>query len=388
MNLKQNSNSIVKLIVLCALVYACSNGDDGKVIDTEAPVIVCPNAISIAISATDANPNIEYNTPLVSDNVGATLTQTEGLPSGETFPVGTTTNTFVAVDDAGNTTTCSFDVVVTRNSPTNDAPYFIGENPTPAGKKWVMLTELSDEFNDNIFDDAKWENTNPNRWIGRPPGIFKTNTVTEAEGNLRLTPYLLDTPEVVNGNTFTHAGSNIYSRMPAQVGTYFETRMKANKTFMSSTFWVINNSGQETGCDRRTTELDIIECIGYVNTSANFARNFDQSMHSNTHSRNAACPETVLGSRGNNTPTDVKVWEDYNVYAAWWKSATEIDFFLNGKKVYTINPVANFNLNMYLRLVVETYTWNPAPADGGMTGTEAERTTYYDWVRCWVLVDN
>lgn len=43
----------------------------------------------------------------------ATVTQTTGLPSGSLFPVGTTTNTFVATDESGNTTTCSFDVVVT-----------------------------------------------------------------------------------------------------------------------------------------------------------------------------------------------------------------------------------------------------------------------------------
>jgi subtilisin-like proprotein convertase family protein/PKD repeat protein len=38
--------------------------------------------------------------------------QTAGLPSGSEFPVGTTTNTFEVTDAAGNTTTCSFDVVV------------------------------------------------------------------------------------------------------------------------------------------------------------------------------------------------------------------------------------------------------------------------------------
>ncbi|WP_439516378.1 HYR domain-containing protein [Sediminibacterium sp.] len=56
----------------------------------------------------------------------ATITQTAGLPSGSLFPVGTTTNTFVATDESGNTSTCSFDVVVTdvqkpviSNLPTN-----------------------------------------------------------------------------------------------------------------------------------------------------------------------------------------------------------------------------------------------------------------------------
>ncbi|GAB1858163.1 hypothetical protein MHTCC0001_30000 [Flavobacteriaceae bacterium MHTCC 0001] len=371
--------------------FACSSSDKrGEIkneVDTESPTISCPENITKHISATAPDPKVTYETPIGVDNVNAITTQIEGLPSGALYPEGTTTNIFRAVDAVGNSTTCSFDVVVVRESPTNNAPYFIGSNPAPNGKKWVKIESISDEFNDNTFDDSKWENTNPKRWIGRAPGIFKANTVSEADGNLKLTSYLLDTPEEVNGQTFTHAGSNIYSRASAQVGTYFEAKMKANKTFMSSTFWVINTFGEGSGCDRRTTELDIQECVGFVNSTLNFAQSFDQSIHSNTHSRGATCDETVEGSKGNNTPTVKKVWEDYHVYGAWWKSPTEIEFFLDGIKVYTINPVEDFNLPMYLRMVVETYNWNPAPADGGMTGTEEERTTYYDWVRSWELQD-
>ncbi|HEY0109281.1 MAG TPA: HYR domain-containing protein, partial [Fibrella sp.] len=40
---------------------------------------------------------------------------TSGLPSGSTFPVGTTTNTLSATDAAGNTSTCSFTVTVVDN---------------------------------------------------------------------------------------------------------------------------------------------------------------------------------------------------------------------------------------------------------------------------------
>ena len=43
------------------------------------------------------------------------VTQTAGLPSGSNFPVGTTTNTFVATDNSGNTSTHSFNVVVVDN---------------------------------------------------------------------------------------------------------------------------------------------------------------------------------------------------------------------------------------------------------------------------------
>ena len=40
------------------------------------------------------------------------VVQTAGLPSGSTFPVGTTTNTF-EIDNEGDITTCSFDIIVT-----------------------------------------------------------------------------------------------------------------------------------------------------------------------------------------------------------------------------------------------------------------------------------
>ncbi|MFB0904203.1 MAG: HYR domain-containing protein, partial [Nonlabens sp.] len=51
------------------------------------------------------------NISIKSDSV-LQLQQTAGLVSGSVFPVGTTTNTFVATDASGNTASCSFDVVV------------------------------------------------------------------------------------------------------------------------------------------------------------------------------------------------------------------------------------------------------------------------------------
>ena len=54
----------------------------------------------------------------------------------------------------------------------------------------------------------------------------------------------------------------------------------------------------------------------------------------------------------------------------------------------TVNPVEEFNLPMYYRLVTETYDWNPVPAGGGLSGSFENRTTKYDWVRTWKLEDN
>lgn len=276
--------------------------------------------------------------------------------------------------------------IPTVPDPIEETPTFEnGEDPKPNGKVWEKVELLSDEFDGNALDTNKWALL-IDTWAGRPPAIFKEDAVTLENGDLRITNYMLNNEEIVNGNSYTHAGGLVRSVNAAEPGMYFECRMKANKTFMSSTFWLINVKNEGTGCDKRTTELDIQECVGQVTTTSSWAEDFDKKMHSNTHSRNATCSETEQGSKGNNAGTGL-VYEDYHVYAAWWKSPTEIQFFLDGEHQYTVNPVENFDLLMYLRLVTETYDWNPVPSDGGLTGDWEDRTTKYDWVRTWKLTE-
>ena len=86
---------------------------DVTVNDTENPAITCPADITTSNDTGDCSAVVTYTTPVGTDNcTGATTTQTAGLPSGSTFPVGVTTNTFEVTDAAGNTATCSFDVTV------------------------------------------------------------------------------------------------------------------------------------------------------------------------------------------------------------------------------------------------------------------------------------
>ena len=82
--------------------------------DTENPAITCP----ANITATENPPGsgaavVTYAAPVGTDACpGATTTQTAGLPSGNAFPVGVTTNTFRVTDAAGNMANCSFTVTV------------------------------------------------------------------------------------------------------------------------------------------------------------------------------------------------------------------------------------------------------------------------------------
>ncbi|MEZ4907784.1 MAG: HYR domain-containing protein, partial [Saprospiraceae bacterium] len=84
--------------------------------DCEDPTIECPSDITTVNDPGVCGAVVEFADPVVDDNCplpSVFLVQTSGLPSGSVFPVGTTTNTFVVTDNAGNTAECSFDVTVT-----------------------------------------------------------------------------------------------------------------------------------------------------------------------------------------------------------------------------------------------------------------------------------
>jgi hypothetical protein len=87
---------------------------------------------------------------LVTSGVaGATLTQTAGLPSGSSFPVGTTTNTFVATDASGNTSTCSFDVVVTDVEAPIATCQDITVNLNASGNATITVNDINNGSTDN-----------------------------------------------------------------------------------------------------------------------------------------------------------------------------------------------------------------------------------------------
>ncbi|GAB1858032.1 hypothetical protein MHTCC0001_28690 [Flavobacteriaceae bacterium MHTCC 0001] len=259
-----------------------------------------------------------------------------------------------------------------------------GEDPKPKDAKWKLVKSMSDEFTEKRLNKKKWTTTGQ-KWIGRPPGLFMPENIKVADGTLQVTTVKLSQPVVKQNKTFTHGGGHVMSKNSMTYG-YYECRMKANKTFMSSTFWLYNAKYEGQGCDRRNTELDIQESVGQIVGENPGLQKFDSSMNFNTHSRNIeeGC-DVAKGIIGGNASINEKVYDDFHVFGAWWKSKDEILFFLDGKFVKKIKPVADFSLPMYIRMVVETYNWNPPPEDGGMNMSVKDRTTYYDWVRTWEL---
>src|SRR5206468_5254825 len=79
------------------------------VTDAQAPVIVCPADIVTTNDVGQCGAIVSYSAPVGTDTcAGANTVQSAGLASGQLFPVGVTTNSFVVSDAAGNTAACSF----------------------------------------------------------------------------------------------------------------------------------------------------------------------------------------------------------------------------------------------------------------------------------------
>ena len=88
-----------------------------SVADTDPPVLVCSSDIQVTNDPGSCGAVVTYALPAATENCSAaSIIQLTGLTSGSLFPIGTTINTFQATDSAGNTSTCSFQVIVSDSS--------------------------------------------------------------------------------------------------------------------------------------------------------------------------------------------------------------------------------------------------------------------------------
>ena len=111
-------------VVNVTAVDASGNTATGQftvtVLDTVAPTWVF---VPSNITTGNCSASVVFTAPVASDNCsGVSISQIAGLPSGSTYPVGLTTNTFVATDASGNTDTVSFTVSINVSTVTYTPP--------------------------------------------------------------------------------------------------------------------------------------------------------------------------------------------------------------------------------------------------------------------------
>jgi gliding motility-associated-like protein len=82
-------------------------------VDAEAPVMTCPEDITVPNNTGICGAFVDYALPVVTDNCQVNSPMLlDGIPSGELFPVGVTEIIFVVNDNFGNSAVCSFTVTV------------------------------------------------------------------------------------------------------------------------------------------------------------------------------------------------------------------------------------------------------------------------------------
>ena len=150
--------------------------------DNEDPVIAdCPADITQDSDAGVCEAVVTWAAPTASDNCAVT-TFTSTHDSGDTFPVGSTTVTYTATDAAGNTTTCTFDVIVEDNEDPviADCPADITQD-SDAGVCEAVVTWAAPTASDNcsvtLTSDYSPGDTFP---LG---STTVTYTATDAAGN-------------------------------------------------------------------------------------------------------------------------------------------------------------------------------------------------------------
>jgi subtilisin-like proprotein convertase family protein len=151
------------------------------------------NAIPNTVPAADITlPNdpgqcgatVNYGNLTVSDNCpGATLTQTSGSGSGAFYPIGTSTETFVATDAAGNTAELSFVITVEdQEAPSINCPpsSTVGNDPGDCD----ATIQYTIGFNDNCSATLT-QTSGVGNGGSVPVGGSSTETyvVTDASGN-------------------------------------------------------------------------------------------------------------------------------------------------------------------------------------------------------------
>ncbi|MFD2824374.1 proprotein convertase P-domain-containing protein, partial [Lacinutrix iliipiscaria] len=130
----------------CVALPGCRNP---AVYEIYGPTISCPEDIEVDTDLGECGAVVEFTIDADANCPNSVITQTEGLPSGTMFPVGTTTNTFVVTDAGGNTATCSFDVTVDDNEAPNVNCAAITVVLDGNGEVNVTASQLDDNSSDN-----------------------------------------------------------------------------------------------------------------------------------------------------------------------------------------------------------------------------------------------
>ncbi len=232
----------------------------------------------------------------------------------------------------------------------NDRGLNFQNTPLPANLEsqasWDLITGMSDDFNHNTkgskYNDVWAERYLPDdgfrgpgstQWVIRNPGQEDFGVVQIANGKAEIRAYP-GSGGLVNCGIIT-------SRRTVKFPVFMEARIKVSAIRNSSNFWMLNK------CDNE--EIDVLECYGgdpdpfYAKQmSTNFHiwhRRGGQSHQDAQTSTNCGGQDitdftyqTFFTTDPNSTNlSNTDFWrEEFHNFGVYWKSPTEIFFYLDG----------------------------------------------------------
>ncbi len=234
----------------------------------------------------------------------------------------------------------------------------------PKGSRWKPIPELTDEFDSERLDAAKWHDCNPG-WKGRKPGFFSPKNVTVNDGMLHLAARAEDLPNLPSGyHTFTTAA--VQSKALVKYG-YFEIRCKPMKSRASSAFWFYHSTPEIW------TEIDVFEiggtCPGH-----------EKKYHTNVHVFHTPDYKGTVEKH----KSDSKVWEspyfladEFHVYGFEW-DGDFLKWYVDRKLIRTKK---NKHWHQALTMNFDSETM---PNWFGLPNKENLPATFHiDYVRSW-----
>ncbi|MGC6430613.1 MAG: family 16 glycosylhydrolase [Jejuia sp.] len=267
-----------------------------------------------------------------------------------------------------------------------------GPPKPPVGKRWVLNPNFSDEFNGTQLDQTKWLDHHPT-WKGRAPGLFLPSQVSVKDGYLQLKGGKMEKDTLVGNQKFNIKGAAVVSKNNALFG-YYECRVKAAATTMSTTFWFSGGGGVgPKSCDKYHQEWDIQECIGREGDFK--GKYFASGMHSNAHYWYTECNAKRHDYRAAQVRYEDNevASKNFHVYGGWWRDEISASYYYDNRepkhqRFFDSITKAPMDKPMYMRLVHETYPfpWISLPTDEELAD-DTKNTVYYDWVRGYKLIE-
>lgn len=301
----------------------------------------------------------------------------------------------------------------------------IPADPGP-GREWQVDEDLSDDFNydhkpttEKAVIGGKWRNTYFNGgWKGPGTTEWRHENVAVARGEL----WIRGTRKPGEMKTFrfdkdqdgkeeelslpkTRLGC-ISSTKLVQYPAYIEAKVKVANAVLASDVWLLSRDS--------TQEIDIIECYGGRgddNRNDYFARRMHMSHHvfirrpfQDYQPRDPSC---WIQYQGREPKRGQSYWtQRYHTVGVYWKSPTELEYYLNGELVKTtigmddtgekggIDPQGytkdesgkrtGLNKPMHLIINMEAQDWNAAagrqPTDKELKRAK-DHTFLVDWIR-------